>query len=357
MSSRLGSVRGLVIAVLAVTTVIAVMQLRSPDDNEVDATVDVAVHTTGVSRTTLRRHITAYGTVEPAPALDGMPPAGALITPFVGGVISEVLAIEGRRVDSGTVLFRLDSRMADVTVQGARAQVEFSERAVQRQEELLSSDGTSQRSFEEAQARLAAARADLASAMTDLAYLNITTPLTGIVTRLRAVVGQAVDPSAVLARVVDTDRLVVTAQVPRREIDGVAPGTVALLGPDADGPEGRVAVLDRSVDPSTGAYRVQVSIPKGAGLTPGEFTQVRLVAEERANVLTVPLESIVTASDGSTWIMVVDGDQAMRQDVTVGLREGGLAEVAAEGLSVGTKVVTMEAYSLPERTRVRVVGG
>jgi RND family efflux transporter MFP subunit len=357
MSGRMWSGSAGLLLALVVIAVLAVLRSRAPGGGEAEAETDVAVHTAEVGTATLRRQVTAYGTVESAPALDGAPAAGALITPFVGGVISEVLAIDGRRVDAGSVLFRLDRRMADVVIQGAQAQATFAEGAFHRQEELLKSEGTSRKAFEAARALLAAARADLASAETNLAYLNITTPLAGVVTRLSAVVGQSVDPNTVLARVVDMDRLVVTAQVPRREIDGVLPGTTALFGPDEDGPVGRVTVLDRSVDPATGAYRIQVSIPRGAGLAPGEFAEVRLVAEERPGVLTVPLESVVISEDGSAWVMVVDGDEASRMDVTIGLREQGLAEVTAPGLSVGTTVVTTEAYSLPSRTRIHVVGG
>lgn len=344
------------LSVAAVVVLVVVLRLTKPGEVASTIGTDVTVHVAEISRATLNREVTVYGTVDPAPALDGRPAAGSLLTPFVGGVVLEVRAVEGRKVQLGTVLFRLDSRRTDVAVQSAHARVDFAEKAFGRQEQLLTSDGTSQRAYEEARVALATARAELAAAETDLAYLNITAPLTGTVTRLGAEVGQFVDTNTVLAQVVDLDRLVVTAGVPSREIEGIVRGGRALIGPDAAAPEGRILVLSKSVDPATGAYRVQVAIPAGTGFTPGQFTEVRLVSEERPDVLVVPEESLVSDLDGASWVVIVDGDYATRVSVSVGLRDDGLVEVSGDGLTVGTKVVTTEAYSLPERTKVRVIG-
>jgi multidrug efflux pump subunit AcrA (membrane-fusion protein) len=156
---------------------------------------------------------------------------------------------------------------------------------------------------------------------------------------------------------VDLDRLVVTVGVPAREIEGVALGQRALLGVGDSVPEGTVQILGRDVDPNTGTYRVQISVPRGAGLMPGQFVETHIVAAEHRDVLVVPEESVITRPDEGTWIVVVKGDRAVHQPVTVGFRDRGLAEVAGEGLEQGLPIVTHEAYGLPTDTKVRVVGG
>jgi membrane fusion protein (multidrug efflux system) len=343
--------------VLAAVVVVVILRLRGGGGEEGEVTPYVAVHVDQIRRATLRSTVTAYGTVEPEPALGGKPAAGALITPFVDGVVAAVEVVEGRRVAEGTVLVRLDSRMAQAAVERARAQAEVAERAFQRQETLLASDGTSQRAYQEAKGLRDVARAELVAAETELAYLNITAPLTGTVLHIGAAVGEHVDGSTVLAQVVDLDRLVVTAGVPAREIGGVAVGQRVLLGPGDSVPEGTVLVLGRDVDPVTGTYRVQAAVPPGAGFMPGQFTEIRIVAGEHPDVLVVPEESVITRPDEGTWIVVVEGEQALRHPVTAGLRDRGLVEVSGEGLEEGMRIVTDEAYGLPEETRIRVVGG
>lgn len=341
-------------AAVIVVALVALMMKGSGGGEEAIIT-DVAVRVGAVQRATLHRYVTAYGYVEPEPAGRGRAPGGALLTPIVGGVLAEIDCVEGQRVTAGTVLFRLDSRMAEVAVEKARQQVDFAERAFKRQQELLPSSGTSQRAYQEAQQQLDAARSDLSAAETGLAYLRITAPLTGTVVRLSATVGQFVDANTVLAEVVNLDRLVITANVPAREAGGLKPGLPVFLGADTTAPRGTLRIVGKDIDPRTGTYRVQATVPAGSAFTPGQFTDIRVVAEEHSNVLVVPEVSLVTRAGEGSWIMVVQGDSAVRRSVTVGLRDRGLVEVAGEGVGEGMTIVTDDAYSLPEVTKIRIV--
>ena len=343
-------------AVAVIVVVLIVFELRSSGSGEEEIVTDVAVHVGAVRHATLHRYVTAYGYVEAEPARAGRQPAGALLSPIAGGVLAEIDCTEGQRVTAGTVLFRLDSRMAEVAVQKARQDLDFAEQAFSRQQELLPVNGTSQRAYQDAQQQLETARSDLAAAETSLAYLQIAAPLTGTVLRLSATVGQFVDPSTVLAEVVDLDRLVVTANVPSREAVGLEVGLPVFLGVDSAAPRGTLRIVGKDIDPSTGTYRVQASVPPGSGFTPGQFTDIRIVAEQRVGVLAVPEVSLVTRAGEGSWVMLVQGDSAVRLPVTVGLRDGGLIEVAGEGLAEGTTIVTDDAYSLPEVTKIRIVG-
>lgn len=344
----------IVAALIAAVALVAILRTgRAPDEG--DPQTDVAVHVTRIGRGTVRHLVTAYGSVAPEPAGSDHRAGGAVITPFVDGVVAGVDAVEGSAVRQGAILVRLDSRMAEVAVQSARQQVDFTQQAFDRQEALLATDGTSQRAYLEARQQRDAARSALAAAETDLAYRRIASPLSGTLTRLNVVVGQHVDATTVLAEVVDLDRLVVTAEIPAREIAGIAVGQPVLLGDGDEAPIGAVQVLAKGIDPVTGTYRVQASIPSGAGLTPGQFTDIRIVGDEHEDVLVVPEVAVVTTTDAESWIVVVEGDRAARRSVTVGLRENGLVEVSGEGISEGLTVVTDEAYSLPEETAIHVV--
>lgn len=346
---------GIGVALAAAVAVVVIVGSMGSGEDQAELPTDVAVHVAAIQRGTVRHLVTAYGSVEPQPATSGRTAGGALITPFVDGVVAEIDAVQGTDVQRGAVLFRLDARMAEVAVESARQQLDFAEQAFARQETLLSSDGTSQRAYLEARQQRDAARSALEAAQTDLAYRNITSPLSGTVTQLNVVVGQHVDATTVLAQVVDLNRLVVTAGIPAREISGVAVGQRVLLGSADDAPEGSVAVLSTGIDPATGTYRVQASIPAGTGLTPGQFTDIHVVANERADVLVVPEVAVVTTTDGESWVSVVEGAQATRRSVTVGLHDAGLVEVSGDGIAEGVTVVTDEAYSLPEETAIHVV--
>lgn len=343
-------------ALTAVILLIAVSLVRcggAGDQGEIEP--NVAVHVATIGDTTLHQYVTAYGYVTPEPATNGRKPAGAQLSPFVGGVLAEIDCVEGQRVSEGTVLFRLDSRMAEVAVQKAKQDLDFAQKTYDRLQQLVQSDGTSQKAYQDAQQQLDVARSALAAAQTDLDYLQITAPLSGTVVNLNATVGQYVDANTVLAQVVDLSRLVVAASVPSHEAGALRAGQRVLIGPDSAIVTGTLAIVGRDVDPTTGTYRVQASIPRGTRYKPGDFTQVRIVAVEHRNVLVVPEVSVVTREGEGSWIMVASGDSAYRRPVTIGIRDGGLVEVSGDGVAKGVTVVTTEAYSLPEHTKIRVV--
>lgn len=345
------------LAGVLVVVVAVVVRLRSGGSATENVTPNVAVHVDTVRTGTLRHTVAAYGVVEPSPALDGKPSAGAFISPLVSGVVSRVDVVEGSRVAEGTVVIRLDDRMAQAALLRARSAAAAADSAFRRQEALVASDGTSRKAYLDAQAARDAALADLHDAETGIAYVNLAAPLTGTVVSLDAKVGQPVDASTRLAQVVDLDRLVVTAGVPARQIDGVEVGQTALLGAGDSIPRGTVKVVGRDVAPADGTIRVQVAVPSGSGLMPGQFTEVHVVAGEHADVLVVPEESVITRTGEGTWIVAVDGDHVVHVPVTVGYRDRGLAEISGEGVQAGMVIVTQEAYGLPADTQVRVVGG
>ncbi len=347
---------GLVIVAVVLVVAITMVRRGGAGGDEGEIATDVAVHVASVADTTLHQYVTAYGYVAPEPASDGRKPAGAQLSPFVGGVLAGIDAVEGAKVTEGTVLFRLDSRMAEVAVQKAQQEVDFAEKAYQRLQTLVQSDGTSQKAYQEAQQRLDAAHNSLSAAQTDLAYLRIAAPLSGTVVKLNATVGQFVDAGTVLAEIVDLNRLVVAADVPSTEASALRAGQRVLVGPDSALIRGAVSVVGRDVSPATGTYRVLVSVPGGSHFMPGDFTQIRVIAVEHRNVLVVPEVSVVSRTGEGSWVMVVHGDSAVRTPVTAGLRDGGLVEVSGEGIAKGTSIVTDEAYSLPERTKIRIAG-
>jgi multidrug efflux pump subunit AcrA (membrane-fusion protein) len=91
-------------------------------------------------------------------------------------------------------------------------------------------------------------------------------------------------------------------------------------------------------------------------LRPGQFVQLKIVTAVHTNCLAAPSESVVSDESGHSVIALVNGDAAARTPVTTDLREDGWVEVAGTGLKEGASVVTVGAYGLPEKTKIRVLG-
>jgi membrane fusion protein (multidrug efflux system) len=312
-------------------------------ESEADPETLVAVRVDTIQRTTLRAYVTAYGAVEPAQAGTG-PAASARVAPSIPGVVTAVRCVEGQRVAKGDVLFQLDSRAADVAV-------EFAEKNLERQRQLLQVQGTSAKLLQEAEQQLDVARVQL-----DL--LRVHSPLAGIVTQVNVRLGEAVDLATAMAEIVDLDRLVISADVPSAELAAIEPGQPAevVIGTSSAPIAAEIIYISPRVDPPTGTARVRASLPAGSALRPGQFVTLRILVEEHADRLAVPVASVVRNEEGATVIAIVDGNTAVRTLVQTGLTEGSLIEVSGDGLREGMKVVTEGSYGLPEQTEIRVLG-
>lgn len=323
--------------------------VRAEEEKKVET--DVAVQVAKVTRTTLRRAVTAYGNIEPEPL------ASARLAPAQAGIIAEVNAIEGQRVEKGAVLFRLDSRAVDAAVAKAELAIEFAQKNADRQTKLIAAEGTSEKLVLESKQALAAAKTELATAKVQQSLLSGEAPLTGTVVRFTAKPGEPADATKPLAEIVDLDRLTASVHVPRADAAELHAEQKAqlLAGGDAAPIETSVAFVSPQVDAATDTVIVRLAVPKGAGLRPGQFVTARIYSEERKDRLAVPVASVVKDADDGTVIALVEGGKAVRKKVKTGIRENGLVEVEGEGLSAGQTVVTVGAYGLPKETKVRVL--
>lgn len=339
---------------------------QAAGEGEHEAETVVSVEVAPVVRTTLHEYVDAWGTVEPEPAAPGRGPASARVAAPVPGLLSRVRCAEGQRVRAGDVLFELDSRVADVALEKARQTVRFAEAGMERQKALGAGEATSQRQYQEAEQALASARSELAAAQALRGLLDVRAPLAGTVVKVSARPGDAVDPAAALAEIIDLGRLVVSLEVRSSEIARVRLGQPALLVPRAVAgavagaapaaeTRGTVTFVGQAVDSRTDTVPVRVAPQRDAGLRPGQFLDVRVVTGERRDRLAVPVEGLVS-EDGQSSVAVVEGERAVRRPVKAGLRDGGLVEVEGEGLREGARVVAAGAYGLPKESRIRVIG-
>jgi membrane fusion protein (multidrug efflux system) len=377
---------------------------RAPGtDEEEKVETEVPVRVARVVRAPLHRYVDGYGTVIAEPAHDGKPAAGARLASPVAGVLAQASCAEGDHVEKGALLFQLDARAATAEEQKAgaseasasaalvrlRAAADYAEHEHERTRRLqhdgLASEKdlrdaelralTAKNDLVEARAKTAEAHMGLAAAQTQRSLLSIRAPISGTVVRIYVNPGEAVDinPSTILADIVDLDRLVVAATLPAAELPSLKLGQPAELfvaekardaavatrageSPARASYRGELGFIGLQVDSKTDTAPVRIAVPRDASLRPGQYLRIRIAVEERADCFAVPVESAVAGPDGGMVVAIVEGDKAVQMPVQIGLREGGLIEVRGEGIKEGTRVVAAGAYGLPKETKVRVIG-
>lgn len=291
----------------------------------------VSVQVGTLRRMTIHQYVTGYGFVAPAPATVDRPAAAAAVAAPVSGVVARVKVVAGQRVRRGQTLVVLNSG----TMTAAYAAQELA-----RQRRLYAQHNTSLKALQNAEAALS--------------LLRVTAPLSGRVVAVNVKPGASVAQTAALVEIMDLHRLVVQTEIPAGQATTLRVGQTVQLRracPDTT----RLSYIGPTVDPSDGAVKVWAPLPAKCGLRPGQYLSLRIVTATHRGTLVAPADSIVTDLAGHSALSVVHGNTAVRTAVRAGLHEGAWTEVSGAGLTPGTKVVTVGAYGLPARTRIRIV--
>ena len=323
-----------IVVVAAGLGIYAFIKSRGPEAaSDEDKTPSVVTVQLGaLTNVTLHRYVEGYGTIEAAPATADQPAAGATLAAPVAGVVARVNVIAGQQVKKGDVLAELNS--------GAMT-VDSAEQEVERQKQLYAQQNTSLKNLQSAEAQLAS--------------LRVVAPLSGTVTRVNVKAGESVDVNTAVAEVIDLNRLAVSAAIPAAEAKDLKTGedVQVLTDPPVTA---TLAFISPAVDAASGTVLTRATLAADSGLRPGQFVKLKIVTAVHANCLAAPAESVVTDEDGKSVIALVKGDEAARVPVQTDLRENGWVEISGTGLKAGDSVVTVGAYGLPEKTKIRVLG-
>lgn len=210
----------------------------------------------------------------------------------------------------------------------------------ERTRSLVAQKFMSPAALDKARAELDAASANRAAAGAGQSHASILAPMSGIVARRHAEMGDMATPGKPLFTIYEPGSLRVTASVPQyrlKEMRGVKAARVEFpeLGKWVDAQS--VNVLP-TADASTHVSQVRVALPAMPEATPGMFARVHFVIGQ-AEKLTVPASAVLRRGEvAAVYVQATDGRLSLRQ-LRLGERVGqGEIEVLA-GLASGERVV------------------
>jgi multidrug efflux system membrane fusion protein len=304
------------------------------------------------------------------------------IKPMIDGPLVEVRFKEGQDVRNGDVLAKIDMRPYQAALDQAVAKKAQDEANLanarvdlNRYQKLVANAYTSAQTSDTQKATVAQLVAqvqqDVAAidtARTNLSYTTISSPLDGRTGIRQVDQGNIVHASDTtpLTVITQLQPISVVFNLPQQTLGEVAnamkPGPPEVLalpqGVANDGKtildRGRVAVLDNTVDQSTGTIKLKATFPNpNLALWPGGFVNVRLLIDTEHNVTTVPPTAIQRGPQGSYVYLLRDDSTVVRRVVQVGHEDESVSVITA-GLQPGDRVITDGASRLTDGGRVRV---
>lgn len=287
------------------------------------------------------------------------------LRPRVSGYVERVAFVEGGEVSKGDLLFAIDPRPYQATLEHAQAELALararSELAVSqaaRAQRLLAAHAISQEEHDQrvsevsqATANVAAGQAAVDTARLNLEFTRVTSPIDGRVSRAIVTAGNYVTAGeTMLTSVVSLDPIYVSFDGDEQRylhFQQKAMGAghdptrvqVGLDGEPGFPHQGSVNFVDNAVDPATGTIHLRAVLDNSdRRLVPGLMARVRLPGSADYAAVLVPDAAVATDQD-RRYVLVVGADGTVEyRPVELGAVSDGL-RVVRSGVNVGERVI------------------
>lgn len=310
--------------------------------------------------------------------LDGY--VNAEIRPQVSGYIISQNYKEGAVVRKGQVLFEIDPRPFQATLDRAKGELAQAEAAlskstndVERDAPLVAEKAVPKEKLDnEIQAKRAAeaavesGKAAVERAQLDLGWTKVTSLVDGIAGVAEVQMGNLVGPNSHLTSVSQVDPIKVYFPVSEQEYlrakhlsSSAQPMDLFDSSPElilADGMvyphKGKILLTDRQVDTNTGTIRLVAAFPNpGNILRPGQYGRVRIETSIEKHALLVPQSAVKELQGGYQVALLGAGNKAVIRAVKAGAKTGTMW-VINEGLNPGDQVIVEGIEKVKDGTSV-----
>mgnify|MGYP002571006106 FL=1 len=289
----------------------------------------------------------------------------------VPGIVLKRTFEEGAFVKQGQVLFKIDPRSYQASVQNAKAALSRAEAnkvqadlKLKRYKPLVEINAISKQEYDDAiaaakqaSADVEAAKATLVNNKLNLEYATVTAPISGRIGRAMvtegALVGQ--NEATLLATIQQINPIYLNLTQSSAELlklrqmmqsgalkDAEKSGlkvTMVMEDGSIYPHTGKLLFSDISVDPTTGELALRALFPNPDNmLLPGMFVRARLEQAVNENAITVPQQAVQHTNDGSQVIVINQENKAEIRQVKTTSAIGN-RWLVTEGLQPGDRVI------------------
>lgn len=308
----------------------------------------VVVQAAVVEAKDIARTVSAVGSLES--------PQNTQLSADVSGRVVFLDIPEGKEVEEGHVLARLDEQQARAAVSVAEARFRNAQATLRRLQTLRGKKLIAEQEMDDAAAQLDAAQGELDQARTALDKTAIRAPFAGVLGLRQVSLGAFIDAGDPIVRLTQTNPLYLNFSLPQQAVGELyleqkIRGVVGHCGTRFTG---RVRVIDPYVDPATRTVQVQALVPNDdRKLLPGMATAIKVELATIRDALTVP-EGAVVLQGTARFVYTVEEDESVeRQDVTLGEYLSGEVQIT-RGLEQGATVVAAGHQKLRPGAKVEV---
>jgi membrane fusion protein, multidrug efflux system len=269
---------------------------------------------------------------------------------------------DGADVKKGDLLFTIDPRPFQATLDQAKAQAALDQANLKRQDDLRARKVISQQDYDTAVANAQKSQAATEAAQVNLDFCYIKSPINGRVGLRNVDVGNLVGPSTpplVTILGLDpiyTDFTVAENDLPlvRKYLGGPNVKVQTYLPDGSTMPRtGDLYFIDNAVQPGSGTVKARGVTPNpDRALWPSEFVRVRFILDTLKNATLVPAQAVQVSQSGPFVFVVKPDNTVDLRPVKPGQRQEGDLTVVESGVKPDETVVVTGQLALAPGAKV-----
>ena len=281
-----------------------------------------------------------------------------------GGQVRALFVKKGDAVRKGQLLLQMDNTIvkqtvaaAEQSVQTIKTQLSFAKTIYQKYKNLWDQGIgtevqliTAKNNVDNLEAQIKATEEQTKVTREQLNFANVYSDVDGVAEDVNVRVGEmfiGVIGNTVQIKIVNTNNLKITAQIPENYLNKVAVGSrLNVTLPDIHKTiEANVTVASKLIDANSRSFYIEAKIPADKDFHPNQIALINIQDYSNAKAMTVPVNTLQNDEKGKfVMVAVQDGKKlvAKKKTVIIGELYGDKQEIKS-GLAVGD-VVIVEGY-------------
>ncbi|MFL5741432.1 MAG: efflux RND transporter periplasmic adaptor subunit [Flavisolibacter sp.] len=266
-----------------------------------------------------------------------------------GGVVTALYITQGQTVHKGQVLAKLDDQLIRQQIEPLRVQLSSAEDTYRRWKNLFDQGIGSYQNVLQSKTQMEGLQKQIENIQKQAALMTVTAPVSGVIDQLNLRVGEMLSPQqnplAPQIRIVNTNDLKITAEVPENYLDRVHMATpLEIILPEENNRiiNTTVNVVSKLINPNTRTFTIEAYIPSGANLKPNEIAKVHIKDYGNSNAITIPMNALQNDEKGK-YVMIASKEGgkliARKRTVTIGQLYNDQLEINS-GLQPGDQLIT-----------------
>ncbi len=262
-----------------------------------------------------------------------------MVNPKMGGLVTAVNVVEGQSVSAGQVLVQLDNSVAATSLAEIDNQLSLATLVYEKQKRLWNQNIGTEIQYLQAKNNKEALEKRKATTQSQIAMSRIVAPFSGIVDEIRVKVGETAMPGMGGVRVVNMNKLKITAKVADSYASLLKKGDKVKVNiPDLNTEfESVITYVALNVTASSRTFEIEIKVPSTIkNLKPNLLARISVNDANIKEAIVIPLNAIQKSANGDNVVMLA----VKQNNKTVAVNR-----IIKLGMSYLDKIVVTEGLS------------